>query len=105
MSTIPVTKDTAPPEFVKMARNWLLDRGQYDKELDALMPPDIPFPDGWVEALAGEFAAAILDRGIEWVRTLKEGRPPTTYVVEWEARDLIPAEDALEVAAGSRTGE
>lgn len=99
-------KDAAPPEFVKMARAWLYDRAESDKELDALYPPGLPFPEALIEALAREFDAAISDRGGEWVTTLIAGRPHDTPLVEWEARDLIDLDDAKEIAAnqGHRYG-
>ncbi len=102
--TIPNT--TAPPNYLKMAINWLLDRAQSDKELDALFPPGLPFPDTWYEALAQEFAEAINDCGGEWVETLIAGRPYDTPLVEWEHRELVDIEDAKEIAAnqGHRYG-
>jgi hypothetical protein len=100
----PPTKDTAPPEFVKMAVEWLEEQAEVDDGFRALLerrrcstcvfdgsqrnPCECPIADEWVEALASEFDAAISDRRIEWLQTLKEGRVPTQYVVEWEARDL-----------------
>ena len=83
MAPIPVKKDTAPPEFVKMARAWL-----YDNDL----------PAEWEDAVAQEFDAAIADRKLEIVSTHEQGRPYALSLVEWEARDLIPIEDAPEVA-------
>ena len=68
---IPVKKDTAPPEFVKMARTWL-----YDADL----------PAGWEDSVAQEFDAAIADRKLEIVSTCQEGRPIDVAVVDWQAR-------------------
>ncbi len=83
-----------------MARIWLDDVN----ELDALYPPDKPFPESVIEALAQEFEAVISDRGAEWVETLIAGRPPTLPLMEWAARELkpehqdcIPWDDALSV--------
>ncbi len=102
--TIPNT--TAPPDYFKMALNWLLDRAQSDREFDALFPPGLPFPHAWYEALAKEFAEAISDRGGEWVKTLIAGRPYDTPLVEWEHRELVDIDDAAEIAAnqGHRYG-
>ena len=84
-------KEPAPPEFVKMARNWL-----YDNDL----------PAEWEDAVALEFDAAIADRKIEIVRTHAEGRPAAMPVVDWldqeafaVASETVPAEDAAEAAA------
>jgi hypothetical protein len=44
-----------------------------------------PIPDEWIDSLALDLEGAIDDRRIEWFRTLKAGRPATTFVVEWEA--------------------
>ncbi len=68
MSTIPVTKDTAPPAMLKLARAWL-----YDNDL----------PAEWEEAVALEFDAALTDRQAEILTTDKEGRPYTMAVADW----------------------
>jgi hypothetical protein len=96
---VTISNTTAPPDYFKMAMNWLLDRAQSDKELDALFPPGLPFPDTWYEALAQEFETAINDRGREWVETLIAGRPYAMPLVEWEARELVDIDDAKEIAA------
>ncbi len=72
MSTISQQKDTAPPEFVKMARSWL-----YDNDL----------PAEWEDAVALEFDAAIADRKIEIVRTHAEGRPADMAITTWLAQE------------------
>ena len=98
MAPIPVRKDTAPPAVRKLAEDWLYDEAERDEDLKALLtaqgcfgqfPLNDHIPDDWLEALACDLDGAITDRLSEWLRTLKEGRPPTEYVVEWEARDTI----------------
>ena len=94
MTTIPVKKDTAPPEIVKMARAWL-----YENDLDV----------EWEDAVALEFDAAIADRKLEIVSTHAQGRPYDMPITEWFAdfaREAIPREDAPEAAAdqGHRYG-
>ena len=68
------------PKLVKMARDWL-----YDNDL----------PEEWEDAVTEEFDAAISDRMAEILTTDKEGRPFAMPVVDWEARDLGPAEVPL----------
>ena len=106
--SIPVKKDTAPPAIVKLAEDWLYDQAEVDPDLRALLeeqgcfgqfPLNDHIPDEWLDALACDLDGAISDRLIEWLRTLKEGRPPTQCVVEWEHRELIDIDDAKEIAA------
>jgi hypothetical protein len=93
--TIPVKKDTAPPAIRKLAEKWLLDSQEFCTYLDGracaycqqprALDCNCPIPDEWLDALACDLDGALADRLSEWVRTLKEGRPPTMYVVEWQA--------------------
>ncbi len=133
-------KDTPPAALRSMAEDWLYEQTQFDKDFVALLNARTctpcasleqtcrcPISDEWVEALAREFDAAISDRRIEWLQTLKDGRAPLIPVVEWQmalrqhescctsdpslarrvgtlpptcCADLIPREDAPEAAAG-----
>ncbi len=89
----PIPGDTTPPPaLLAIAAGWLNDQEAFDHEFaalrESLLGRDALIPDDWVEALAQDLDAALADRQLEWMRTLKEGRPPTEAVVEWEARDL-----------------
>ncbi len=80
--------DTAPPALQSMAAEWLNDQEAFDGDfamlLVSLLGHDTLIPDDWVDAVAREFDAAISDCCIEWMRTLKEGRPYSMPVVEWQ---------------------
>jgi hypothetical protein len=89
----PDTKDTAPPAMKKLAEVWLLDNPEFNAYLDGRACPSCgngepvgcvcAIPDGWLDALACDLDGALTDRLIEWVTTLKEGRPADMPVVEW----------------------
>ncbi len=79
----------ADEKFIKMAREYLLDCAECDKILDGLVPPGDPFPEDWLEALATELDAALSDRVYEWVETLKAGRSPTQFIVDWQAAEGV----------------
>jgi hypothetical protein len=92
--TIPVKKDTAPPAIRKLAEDYLMGdefmayvngRACVSCQVIEAVDCNCPIPDEWLDALACDLDGALADRLIEWVRTLKEGRPPTMYVVEWQA--------------------
>ena len=118
MTTPSIPKqDTVPRVIRKMAEEWLYRQAEDDREFAALLHArpceccggpecECPIDYEWIDALAGDLDGAISDRLIEWLRTLKEGRPPTEYVVEWEHRELVDIEDAKEIAAnqGHRYG-
>lgn len=89
-----------------MAVEWLCEQAEFDKEFAALLDArpceecggacSHPFND-WAEALALDLDGAVTDRLQEWLATLKEGRPPTQYVVEWEHRDLEDTSDIIDM--------
>ncbi len=96
-------QDTPSPALQSIAAGWLNDQEAFDHEfaalLESLLGRDALIPDDWIDALAQDLDAALTDRLLEWTQTLIAGRPYDTPLVEWEARDLIPAEDAAEAAA------
>ncbi len=131
---VPVRKDTAPPALRSMAEEWLRDSHEWNEYLDKRLGFGTVAPTEWLEAAGMEAYVAFTEALDTWLETLKEGRPPTQYVVAWEARDLderpqeaqemtaaefeaqremgrhddtIPARDAPEAAAGDehRYGE
>lgn len=96
----------------KLAEDLLTAQADYSRSLTALLDGRscascaameqtcfCPIPDEWIDALASELEAAVGDRCIEWLRTLKEGRPPVMFVVEWEARDLEDTGDVQDMLA------
>ena len=103
-------KDTPSPALQSMAAGWLNDQEAFDHVfaalLESLLGRDALIPDDWIDALAQDLDAALADRLLEWMQTLKQGRPYDTPLVEWEHRELVDIDDAKEIAAnqGHRYG-
>lgn len=107
MTTISQKKDTAPPEFRKLAMARLYNNDEFVAYLDARPCETCPegdcccgAPTDWLEAAAMEAYVAFTEALDTWVETLIAGRPPDTTLVEWEHRELEKrAEDAAEMRA------
>ncbi|MCH7553828.1 MAG: hypothetical protein IIC82_07520 [Chloroflexi bacterium] len=99
MTTIPVKKDTAPPEFRKLAESCLYDNEEFIAWLDELVGDGNPIPDEHLEAAAMEAYVAFTEALDTWVETLIAGRPYDTPLVEWEHRELDKTQDVAEMLA------
>ena len=88
MTTIPVKKDTAPPDYERLAWERLLANKDYGKYLDDSVGWEEPITDDHLEAAAMEAYVAFTETLDTWVETLIAGRPPTQSLVEWEHWEL-----------------
>ena len=107
--------DTAPPEYVKMARERLYNSGEFNFYLNRRacascrieQTCDCPAPAEWLDAAAMEAYVAFTECLDTWVETLIAGRPYDRPLVEWEHRELspqaehqdcVPVDDVMEAA-------
>ena len=97
--TIPAKKDTAPPDYERLARAWLYANDEFSKYLDDLVGEGNLMPNEHRDAAAMEAYVAFTETLDTWVETLIAGRPYDTPLVEWEHRELVDIDDAKEIAA------